>query len=154
MPRISQEARVLVVDGSTVIRSRLTKTVSALDGVRLVGETGSLQEGVALARTHAPDLVILDIRLPDGYGIDSIHEFTRSEPAPAVAVLVSSSEFPYRKRCLERGADYCFDRTKELGQLEGMVAGLGWKRGHGTAWPQSGGAPPCEPGQTCSRGVI
>jgi len=87
-------ATVLLVDDSSLIRQGI-RDVLSLPGhdvtFEVVAEAGTAAEGLAAARTHRPDLVLLDIRLPDGSGIDTCRQILAELPATRVLMLTSYS---------------------------------------------------------------
>lgn len=88
IPRI----RVLVVDDSALVREGL-RAVLATHGVdnriEVIGEAGTVAEGISEARRLKPDVVLMDIRLPDGSGLEACREILRILPAARVLVLTS-----------------------------------------------------------------
>ena len=87
-------ATVLLVDDSSLIRQGI-RAVLSLPGHDLtfdvVAEAGTAAEGLAAARIHRPDLALLDIRLPDGSGIDTCRQILAELPATRVVMLTSYS---------------------------------------------------------------
>lgn len=87
-------ATVLLVDDSSLIRQGI-RAVLSLPGhdvtFEVVAEAGTAAEGLAAARTHRPDLVLLDIRLPDGSGIETCRQILAELPATRVVMLTSYS---------------------------------------------------------------
>lgn len=80
---------VLIVDDSALIRKRLGELVVEIDGVEIVGEATSARGGVSLTQRLNPEVVILDIRMPDKSGIDALAEIKGHKPAPSVVVLTN-----------------------------------------------------------------
>lgn len=87
-------ATVLLVDDSSLIRQGI-RAVLSLPGhdvtFDVVAEAGTAAEGLAAARIHRPDLALLDIRLPDGSGIDTCRQILAELPATRVVMLTSYS---------------------------------------------------------------
>src|SRR6266540_6111326 len=84
--------RVLVVDDSTLVREGLRAVLSThgkASGIEVIGEAGTVAAGVAEARRLSPDVVLLDIRLPDGSGLDACREIKRITPSARVLILTS-----------------------------------------------------------------
>ena len=87
-------ATVLLVDDSSLIRQGIRDVLSPPGHdvtFEVVAEAGTAAEGLAAARTHRPDLVLLDIRLPDGSGIDTCRQILAELPATRVLMLTSYS---------------------------------------------------------------
>ncbi len=81
--------RVLVVDDHEVVRQGLVALIGRRDGFHVVGEAGTVAEAIEGARRHQPDLVIMDVRLPDGSGIEACREIREEFPATRVVMLTS-----------------------------------------------------------------
>ena len=81
--------RVLVVDDHEVVRQGLVALIGRRDGFHVVAEAGTVAEAIEGARRHQPDLVIMDVRLPDGSGIEACREIREEFPATRVVMLTS-----------------------------------------------------------------
>ncbi|HET7142222.1 MAG TPA: response regulator transcription factor [Candidatus Limnocylindria bacterium] len=81
--------RVMVVDDHEVVRQGLVALLSRRDGFEVVAEAGTVAEAVANAKRFEPDLVVLDVRLPDGSGIEACREIRSELPATKVVMLTS-----------------------------------------------------------------
>jgi len=81
--------RVLLVDDHEVVRLGLTTLLEDTSGVKVVGEAGSGQEALMACERLAPDLVILDIRLPDQAGVDVCRHIVTRWPNIKVIILTS-----------------------------------------------------------------
>ncbi len=84
--------RVLVVDDSTLVREGLRAVLGTqIQGSRIevVGEAGTVAAALTEARRTKPDVVLLDIRLPDGSGLDACRDIKRALPSARVLILTS-----------------------------------------------------------------
>ncbi len=81
--------RVLVVDDHEVVRQGLVALIGRRNGFEVVGEAATVAEAIEGARRHQPDLVIMDVRLPDGSGIEACREIREEFPATRVVMLTS-----------------------------------------------------------------
>lgn len=84
--------RVLIVDDSTLVRAGLRAVLASQQGARkieVVGEAAAVAAGVEAARKLAPDVVLMDIRLPDGSGIDACRQILARSPDQRVLILTS-----------------------------------------------------------------
>lgn len=119
---VVDEARTfLIVDDSTVIRRRLVSLLDEIEGVRLIGEASDGTSGADLIRELAPDVVILDIRMPNRSGIGLLESIKDSPDLPVVIILTNYPYAAYRKRCMELGASHFFDKSTEFDELERVV---------------------------------
>jgi DNA-binding NarL/FixJ family response regulator len=84
-----QRLRVMIVDDHEVVRQGLVALLGRRDGFEVVAEGGSVAEAIAGARRFQPDLVVLDVRLPDGSGIEACREIRSELPDTRVVMLTS-----------------------------------------------------------------
>lgn len=94
---MDKRLRVLIADDSFVVRGGLRNFVQALDGFDVVGEAASGREAVALAKERHPDVVLMDLRMRDGDGIQATRELTR-DVADVKALVVTWSDEPEHVR--------------------------------------------------------
>ena len=81
--------RLLVVDDHEVVRQGLVSLLDRRAGFEVVAQAGSVAESIAHAARHEPDLVIMDVRLPDGSGIEACREIRAARPETRVVMLTS-----------------------------------------------------------------
>ena len=81
--------RLLIVDDHEVVRRGLVALLARHAGFSVVAQAGTAAEAIEAARIHRPDLVIMDIRLPDGSGIEATREIRAEDPAIRVLMLTS-----------------------------------------------------------------
>ncbi|HET7582218.1 MAG TPA: response regulator transcription factor [Candidatus Limnocylindria bacterium] len=84
--------RILIADDHEVVRIGLSALLNRQDGFRVVGQAGSGKEAVRLARSLHPDVVVLDIRMPDGSGTDACRQITAEAPGTPVVMLTSYAD--------------------------------------------------------------
>ena len=81
--------RLLVVDDHEVVRQGLVALIDRREKFQVVAEAGTVEEALEAARRFQPDLVIMDVRLPDGSGIEACREIRAELPATRVVMLTS-----------------------------------------------------------------
>lgn len=84
--------RLLLVDDSEVVRAGLKALLQPACDLAIVGEAASVAEAIAVAGRTTPDIVLLDIRLPDGTGFDACRQILARLPATRVLVLTSVAD--------------------------------------------------------------
>jgi DNA-binding NarL/FixJ family response regulator len=84
--------RVLLVDDHQVVRMGLAALFSTVPRVEVVGEAGNVAESIAEARRCHPDVVLMDVRLPDGSGVEACREIRSERPETAVIMLTSYND--------------------------------------------------------------
>lgn len=75
-----------------MVRLGLKTLLETVERFRVVGEAATAAEALVQARQHRPDVVLMDVRLPDGSGIDACREIRSERPETRVIVLTSYSE--------------------------------------------------------------
>jgi len=82
--------RLLVVDDHEVVRQGLLAIIGRRTAFEVVGEAGTAAEAVAQARRLRPDLVLMDVRLPDGSGVEACREILADSPSTRVVMLTGT----------------------------------------------------------------
>jgi DNA-binding NarL/FixJ family response regulator len=90
--RDSRRLRILIVDDHDVVRLGLRSLLEGRGAFQVVGEAGSVAEAVREAARTSPDVVIMDIRLPDGSGIEACREIRSHNPDCRVIMLTSYAD--------------------------------------------------------------
>ncbi len=85
----SRPLRLLVVDDHEVVRQGLVALIDRREKFQVVAEAGTVEEALDAARRFQPDLVIMDVRLPDGSGIEACREIRAELPDTRVVMLTS-----------------------------------------------------------------
>jgi len=116
--------RILLADDSVVILERITELLREVDGIELAGRAGGVGESSRLIEQLHPDVVILDLQMPDGSGFDIIESIKESCPEPVVIVLTNSGALPVRERCLKSGANFFLDKSNKFELLPQIVRGI------------------------------
>ncbi len=88
-PETTTQLRVLVVDDHEVVREGLVAMLDRRPGFRVVAEAGTVAESLEMARKFQPELVVMDVRLPDGSGIEACREIRAEFPQTRVVMLTS-----------------------------------------------------------------
>lgn len=84
--------RVVIVDDHEVVRIGLRAVLNLTPGIKIAGQTALMKEAASLCLRFQPDLALLDIRLPDGSGIDAAREILSSSPSTKVLFLTSFAD--------------------------------------------------------------
>lgn len=113
--------RVFVADDSAPVRERIVSLLEEIPGVEVVGQAEDALAARALVTALQPDVVILDINMPGGSGIEVLQDIKRLPRAPRVIMLTNYSQPQYRTRCLEAGADEFFDKSTEFEKIRGAL---------------------------------
>jgi DNA-binding NarL/FixJ family response regulator len=81
--------RLVVVDDHEVVRQGLVALLDRRDAFQVVGEAGTVEEAMTVVRRMRPNLVIMDVRLPDGSGIEACRDIRSEMPDVRIVILTS-----------------------------------------------------------------
>ena len=96
--------RIMVVDDHEVVRLGLNNLLSRQPGWQVVAEAGTVAEAIRLANEYVPDVVVLDIRLSDGNGIEACRAMVKAHPEIKVIMLTSFAEDELLFNAISAGA--------------------------------------------------
>ncbi len=86
------EIRIMLVDDHEVVREGLRALLSRREGFQIVGQAGSVAESIIEAERSRPDIIVMDVRLPDGSGIEACREIREMLPETKVIILTSYAD--------------------------------------------------------------
>jgi DNA-binding NarL/FixJ family response regulator len=98
------DTRILLAEDHAVMRTGLRLVLERQPDFRVVGEASDGREAVALAQQHKPDVILMDIGMPNLNGIDAARQITTALPQTAVVILSMHSDEAYVLRALKAGA--------------------------------------------------
>lgn len=96
--------RLAIAEDHTIVRWALREALGKADDIEVVGESGTAAETLDMIRRERPDVLLLDITLPDRSGFDVLTEMRPMETAPLVVVLTWHTEPSYAARAISAGA--------------------------------------------------
>jgi CheY-like chemotaxis protein len=117
-------AAVFLVDDSPVVRERLTALLSELPNIEVAGQADIAFEAIDSIRKLRPAVVVLDISMPGGSGMQVLEAIKRDRPWPMIIVLTNFANDHYRQKCVELGADYFFDKSTEFERVSDVLRQL------------------------------
>ncbi len=135
----TKELRVLIADDSASVRQSLGALLESLDGMEIVGQAADVHEATAAVDELRPDMVILDIQMPGGSGLDVLAHIRRTQPDTIVVVFTNFTYEQLRRRCREGGAAFFFDKSTEIETMIEVLRDLLRRAGGQTAKPATGG---------------
>jgi DNA-binding NarL/FixJ family response regulator len=116
--------KVLIVDDSKIVCDGLQQMLSNIDDVEIVGQAHNAKDAITSISESNPDVVILDIRMPDKSGIEVLKDI-RNKKLPIRVIMLTNYPYPqYRKKCEELGADYFFDKVTEIEEIPKVIEEL------------------------------
>jgi two-component system response regulator NreC len=96
--------RVLIVDDHAVVRSGLKLVLEAEEDIEAVGEAGSARDAIFEARSKKPDVILLDVVMPDRSGIEIIPTLLKENPEGRILVLSMQDDPRYLREAFAAGA--------------------------------------------------
>lgn len=96
--------RIALCEDHAVVRSGLRRILEAEDDMEVVGEAANADEAVALALATRPDVLVMDLSLPDRSGVPATAEVLQASPATRVLVLTMHDDVGYLRRSFKAGA--------------------------------------------------
>ncbi len=113
--------RVLIADDHALVRAGIRALVEKIEGVVVVGEAGKGSEALDLARQLKPNLMLLDITMPDGGGFEVLDQITKKYPEIRVIVLTVHEAGEYAIRALREGAAGFLPKSAASTELEQAI---------------------------------
>jgi len=116
----------VLIDDHAVVRAGIRLVLDGASGIDVVGEAGTEERALVLARARQPDVIVLDVLLPGKGGIDLIPELLEISPKSRVLMLSSSAEPGTVERALEAGATgYSIKRATDTDLIAAVQAVAG-----------------------------
>lgn len=113
--------RIVLVDDHEVVRAGIKAMLDAQDDMEVVGEAGTVEEGVRRVGYDEPDVVVLDVRLPDGSGVEACRDIRDRFPDVKVLMLTSfADEEALMSAILAGAAGYVLKRVKGSDLVENI----------------------------------
>ncbi len=109
--------KILIVDDSVVVRDRLRAMLSEITEPENISQAEDVAEAIGSFQKLNPEVVILDIRMPGGSGIDVLREIKKGNQPPLVMVLTNYPYPQYRRKYINAGADYFFNKSTEFDKV-------------------------------------
>lgn len=116
-----RKIKLFIVDDSLIVRERLVTMLNELVGIEIVGQAENVIKAINGIRKLQPEVVILDLQLPGGSGIEVLRNIKQMETAPLVIILTNYPYQKHRQKCLDAGADFFLDKSIEFDQIPKLL---------------------------------
>ena len=115
------DLKVFIADDSEILRKHLATMLTEIPGVSIIGYADNTDTAIADIEAENPDVAILDIRMPGAGGIQVLKSIRQSNPQIKVIIFTDYPYPQYRKKCMEEGTDYFFDKSSESEKLVDLI---------------------------------
>jgi DNA-binding NarL/FixJ family response regulator len=109
-----ETVKIFIVDDSALVLERLRALLFNIDGLEFIGHATNANDAVDAIERLKPEVVVLDISLISGNGMNVLERIKRAQPPPVVIMLTNYPYPQYRAKCRELGAEYFFDKVTEI----------------------------------------
>jgi DNA-binding NarL/FixJ family response regulator len=119
----TEKTRILLCDDHEVVREGLRGLISRQEGMSVVGEASTVAEVVEAAARTKPDVVIMDVRLPDGSGVEACRTIRETRPETKVIMLTSYADDEALFASIIAGASgYLLKQTRGQAVVDAVIA--------------------------------
>jgi DNA-binding NarL/FixJ family response regulator len=109
--------KVLIADDSELLRNHLKKLLTFVETITEINETGTVHATIEALETRNPEVLILDIQMPDGNGFEVLKRLQVFDKRPFTIVYTNFPSKFNKKKSFRMGADFFFDKTNEFEAL-------------------------------------
>ena len=127
---------ILIVDDEPDVLAVLEAEIMDACRACRVEKAGTYEGAAKMLESETYDVVILDIHMPEGNGLDVLHTIKQDGVGRMVIILTNYPYPGYRQKCLQAGADFFLDKSAEFDQIPALVEQL--KQGSGFDQAQPG----------------
>jgi len=113
---------VLIVDDSNLVVERLTEMLKELNNVNAVYSAGNVSDALNILQDTPPDILLLDINLPDASGIELLRLVKNKYPAIMVTMVSNQSDSYYKELCRKLGAAHFVDKSKNFDIIPDIIS--------------------------------
>ena len=121
--------RVFIVDDSEFFVEWISEQIGSIQGIEILGSCGSVHPCIKKIKKLDPDIIILDIRLKDGNGIDLLKNLKDQVKKYKIIVFTNYPWQVFQQQCRVLGADYFFDKSIEFGRLKETLVAMSTHQG-------------------------
>ncbi|GAB1349469.1 hypothetical protein MASR1M107_16830 [Ignavibacteriales bacterium] len=112
---------ILIIDDADSVRHNIIRMIRQKTSELTIHQASSCSEALEKIAEVGHDVVIVDIKLPDGSGFDILEKLRLLSPTPLIIFLSNFSSPKFKEKALTHGASYFFDKTEEFDRLIKLV---------------------------------
>lgn len=116
--------KIFIADVAARFRDQLIELLGEIESVEVVGQAGDVQTALALIHSLRPDVVMLDIHLSDGSGLELLRNLRREDKTTVAIMMTNQESHPYRQACVRAGADFLFDKADGVTEVKNVIRNL------------------------------
>lgn len=116
--------KVFIVEDAQIVREALKTLLSEIPGIAIIGFAADEADAIRKIGEMRPDVVILDISLNPGSGIEVLRAVKQNLPAIRIMILTNYADDIYARCCMNAGADYFFDKSLEFMRVGAVLKQL------------------------------
>ena len=116
--------KILIADNSDIFRDRIKSFILKSCKIKTIYEARNGIEAIEVIFKKKPDFVILDIRMPLMSGIEVLKKIRDEDIKIKICILTSYDIRQYREKCFDLGADYFFNKNKDVPELIDVIYNL------------------------------
>ena len=113
--------KLIIADDSSMMRERIKNQVKDFDQVTIVGEAGDGRTAMEMISEFDPDLVILDLHMPEMGGMEVLKRIKEAKMKTKVCILTNYSYPQYRTKCLALGADNFLSKSDDFEKINFVI---------------------------------
>ncbi|HEX8331450.1 MAG TPA: response regulator transcription factor [Segetibacter sp.] len=115
---------VLIVDDSPIIITKLVELLEEVRTIKTIKSSNSYIQAVESIDGHTPDVVLLDINLPDKSGIQLLRYVKNKLPLTIVIMVTNQNSTYYKNLCIDLGAEHFLDKSRDFETLPFILSSL------------------------------
>jgi DNA-binding NarL/FixJ family response regulator len=117
-----QDMKLLIADDSSLIRERIKNQTKGFDHEFTVREAGNGKIAMEIIREFDPDLVFLDLHMPEMGGMEVLKKIKEAKLKTKVCILTNYSYPQYKTKCLALGADYFLSKSDDFEKTSYIIS--------------------------------
>nr|WP_258019919.1 MULTISPECIES: UvrY/SirA/GacA family response regulator transcription factor [Pseudomonas] len=107
----------MVVDDHDLVRAGIIRMLADVDGIQVIGQADSGENGLKLVRELKPDVVLMDVKMPGIGGLEATRKLLRSHPEVKVIAVTACEEDPFPTRLLQAGASGYLTKGADIQEM-------------------------------------